>query len=93
MRTDSRARARAEIQEFEQAVGADVVARIETSESLQRVKAFGDTLPGLWLAGDWVDDEYPATLETAVRSGLRAARAAAAAAKAPRRGAPLDATD
>jgi len=43
--------------------------------------AFGDTLPRLWLAGDWVDDEYPATLESAVRSGLRAARAAAANAR------------
>ncbi len=41
--------------------------------------AFRETLPGVWLAGDWVDDEYPATLETAVRSGLRAARWAAAA--------------
>lgn len=47
--------------------------------------AFGDELPGLWLAGDWVDDEYPATLETAVRSGRRAATAAVAAAKAPNR--------
>src|SRR5690606_4261933 len=41
--------------------------------------AFRATLPGVWLAGDWVDDEYPATLETAVRSGRRAARWAAAA--------------
>lgn len=45
-------------------------------------EAFADALPGLWLAGDYVDDEYPATLETAVRSGRRAAtRAAAAAAR------------
>ncbi len=43
------------------------------------VDAFEDTLPGLWLAGDWVDNEYPATLETAVRSGRRAAEAAVAA--------------
>ncbi|HEY0877912.1 MAG TPA: hydroxysqualene dehydroxylase HpnE [Zeimonas sp.] len=41
--------------------------------------AFADTLPGLWLAGDYVDDEYPATLETAVRSGRRAAALACAA--------------
>lgn len=64
MRTDSRARARAEIQEFEQAVGADVVARIETSESLQRVKAFGSTLP----------EEQ--TLSDAATSGLATAFAA-----------------
>ncbi|MDR1855514.1 MAG: hydroxysqualene dehydroxylase HpnE [Azoarcus sp.] len=31
-------------------------------------------LPGLWLAGDYVDGEYPATLEAAVRSGVRCAR-------------------
>lgn len=30
-------------------------------------------LPGLALAGDWLDPDYPATLETAVRSGVRAA--------------------
>ncbi len=39
---------------------------------------FGDHLPGIWLAGDYVDDEYPATLETAVRSGRRAVAAALA---------------
>lgn len=42
--------------------------------------AFVDALPGLWLAGDYVDDEYPATLETAARSGRRAAEFALAAA-------------
>lgn len=31
-------------------------------------------LPGLWLAGDYTDGDYPATIEGAVRSGLRAAR-------------------
>ncbi|HLT27686.1 MAG TPA: hydroxysqualene dehydroxylase HpnE [Zeimonas sp.] len=41
--------------------------------------AFADALPGLWLAGDYVDDEYPATLETAVRSGRRAAERVRAA--------------
>lgn len=30
---------------------------------------------GLWLAGDYLDADYPATLESAVRSGVRAARA------------------
>ena len=32
-------------------------------------------LPGLVIAGDYCESEYPATLETAVRSGLQAARA------------------
>jgi squalene-associated FAD-dependent desaturase len=31
-------------------------------------------LPGLWLAGDYIESEYPATLESAVRSGVRCAR-------------------
>ena len=31
-------------------------------------------LPGLWLAGDYVAGNYPATLEGAVRSGVSAAR-------------------
>ena len=29
--------------------------------------------PGLWLAGDYTEGDYPATIEGAVRSGLRAA--------------------
>ena len=33
------------------------------------------TLPGLFLAGDWTDTGLPATIEGAVRSGLRAADA------------------
>lgn len=32
-------------------------------------------VPGLWLAGDYVDSEYPATLESAVRSGITCAQA------------------
>jgi squalene-associated FAD-dependent desaturase len=36
-------------------------------------------LPGLWLAGDYVASDYPATLEAAVRSGVAAARAVLAA--------------
>lgn len=31
-------------------------------------------LPGLWLAGDYTDTGYPATLEGAVRSGVQCAR-------------------
>jgi uncharacterized protein with NAD-binding domain and iron-sulfur cluster len=31
-------------------------------------------LPGVFLAGDYTDPEYPPTLEAAVRSGVRAAR-------------------
>ncbi len=38
---------------------------------------------GLWLAGDYTDTGYPATLEGAVRSGLAAARHAAAALDLP----------
>lgn len=34
------------------------------------------SLPGLWLAGDYTEGDYPATLEGAVRSGIRAAQAA-----------------
>jgi hydroxysqualene dehydroxylase len=30
-------------------------------------------IPGVFLAGDYTDPEYPPTLEAAVRSGLRAA--------------------
>ncbi|MCM5569147.1 hydroxysqualene dehydroxylase HpnE [Burkholderiaceae bacterium FT117] len=38
--------------------------------------------PGLWLAGDWLWPDYPATLEAAVRSGGEAANMALAAAAA-----------
>ncbi|MDR0634483.1 MAG: hydroxysqualene dehydroxylase HpnE [Azoarcus sp.] len=31
-------------------------------------------LPGLWLAGDYIESDYPATLEAAVRAGLGCAR-------------------
>jgi uncharacterized protein with NAD-binding domain and iron-sulfur cluster len=31
-------------------------------------------IPGLWLAGDYLASDYPATLEAAVRSGVAAAR-------------------
>jgi squalene-associated FAD-dependent desaturase len=38
--------------------------------------------PGLYLAGSWTDTGWPATMESAVRSGLAAARAALAEAPA-----------
>jgi monoamine oxidase len=37
---------------------------------------------GLWLAGDYTESEYPATIEGAVRSGLKVAAAIRAEAKA-----------
>ncbi len=37
--------------------------------------AMRTAIDGLWLAGDYVDSPYPATLEAAVRSGLACARA------------------
>jgi len=41
-----------------------------------RRPATRSALPGVYLAGDYTDPEYPPTLEAAVRSGLRAAEAA-----------------
>ncbi len=41
--------------------------------NLQRPSAQTES-PGLWLAGDYVAGDYPATLEGAVRSGVAAAR-------------------
>jgi len=42
-------------------------------------------VPGLYLAGDWTDTGLPATIEGAVRSGVRAADAAIGYDPAPRR--------
>ena len=42
-------------------------------------------VPGLFLAGDWTDTGLPATIEGAVRSGVRAADAAIGYDPAPRR--------
>jgi squalene-associated FAD-dependent desaturase len=42
-------------------------------------------LPGLFLAGDYTASDYPATLETAIRSGLAAARLALVSAGGPPR--------
>ena len=36
-------------------------------------RAIETTMPGVYLAGDYTDPEYPPTLEAAVRSGVRAA--------------------
>ena len=46
-------------------------------------------LPGLYLAGSWTDTGWPATMEGAVRSGLRAAQAALAELAPRRRRRPL----
>lgn len=40
-------------------------------------------LPGLWLAGDYIESEYPATLESAVRAGVQCAREIMRAARPP----------
>ncbi|MDR0701658.1 MAG: hydroxysqualene dehydroxylase HpnE [Azoarcus sp.] len=40
------------------------------------------SLPGLWLAGDYVESDYPATLEAAARAGVECARRIAAASAA-----------
>ena len=37
------------------------------------VKSISLSIPGVILAGDYTDPEYPPTLEAAVRSGVRAA--------------------
>jgi len=47
-------------------------ATFSCSPNLYR-PAMATPLPGLLLAGDYVAGEYPATLETAVRSGIQAA--------------------
>ncbi len=48
-------------------------------------------LPDLWLAGDYTEQDYPATIESAVRSGLRAGTLAANALRQPRTRAQLQA--
>lgn len=37
------------------------------------VDALADVAPGIWLAGDYLEAEYPATLESAMRCGRRVA--------------------
>jgi len=37
------------------------------------IDALADVAPGIWLAGDYLEDDYPATLESAIRCGRRVA--------------------
>ncbi len=55
---------------------ADRRATFACTANLQRPSA--QIKPGLWACGDYVEGPYPATLEGAVRSGQRGARAALA---------------
>jgi squalene-associated FAD-dependent desaturase len=55
---------------------AEKRATIASTPGLKRTTAPATAVPGLFLAGDYTDPEYPPTLEAAVRSGERAARAA-----------------
>jgi squalene-associated FAD-dependent desaturase len=57
---------------------AEKRATIAARRSLAR-PAVSTALPGVFLAGDYMDPEYPPTLEAAVRSGVRAAERALAA--------------
>jgi zeta-carotene desaturase len=55
------------------------LATFASSPELERLRPEPDTpIPGLFLAGDWTNTGLPATIEGAVRSGLRAARHARA---------------
>jgi len=58
---------------------AEKRATIAAHRGLARPPA-ATQLPGVYLAGDYMDPEYPPTLEAAVRSGVRAAELALAAA-------------
>jgi uncharacterized protein with NAD-binding domain and iron-sulfur cluster len=49
----------------------------QTPAALARRAPAGTAWRNLVLAGDWTDTGYPATIESAVRSGRRAAEAAA----------------
>ena len=55
-------------------------ATFACTPGLQRLPV-ASGLPGLVLAGDYTDSDYPATLETAVRSGAAAAKAIIAPAR------------
>jgi hydroxysqualene dehydroxylase len=50
-------------------------ATFACTPNLQRPQT-ATALPGFWLAGDYVASDYPATIESAVRSGVRAAASA-----------------
>jgi hypothetical protein len=56
---------------------AEKRATIAVPPGLQR-PAIETPLPGVFLAGDYTDPEYPPTLEAAARSGVRAAERALA---------------
>lgn len=50
-------------------------ATITIGPGQSHLRAGPDTdVPGLWIAGDWTDTSLPPTLESAVLSGVRAAR-------------------
>jgi len=59
-----------------------VYTRFPTHPKLAAVTAYAAAVAtcadfrGLFLAGDWIDTGLPATIESAVRSGHRAAEAA-----------------
>jgi squalene-associated FAD-dependent desaturase len=54
-------------------------ATFRVAPGTQRLRPGAETqVPGLYLAGAWTDTGWPATMESAVRSGLTAARAALA---------------
>jgi uncharacterized protein with NAD-binding domain and iron-sulfur cluster len=57
---------------------AEKRATVTAGRSLAR-PAVRTALPGVFLAGDYLDPEYPPTLEAAARSGVRAAEMALAA--------------
>ena len=56
---------------------AEKRATIACTPGLRRL-AIETTIPAVFIAGDYVDPEYPPTLEAAVRSGVRAAQLAIA---------------
>lgn len=55
--------------------------RATIASSIGRAAPSLEIAPGVFLAGDYTDAEYPPTLEAAVRSGVRAAQAALKAAQ------------
>ena len=63
------------------AIGVETDVMIERAGAVRRGRArpaIATALPGVFLAGDYTDPEYPPTLEAAVRSGVRAAELALA---------------
>jgi squalene-associated FAD-dependent desaturase len=68
---------RAALGELPEPIGAQVIAEkratIACTPGIARIDP-RTPVAGLFLAGDYLDPEYPPTLEAAVRSGVRAAR-------------------